>query len=114
MGELQVTARMKIAAGQLDEFKTVAAACMKVAREMDSGTLQYDWFWNADQTACVVRETYRDSAAALEHVANLGEVTRAGLARVNMSLEFYGDVSDALVEATKAADAMFYKHYQSI
>ena len=114
MSELQVTARMTIRDGQLDEFKTVAAACMKVAREMDSGTLQYDWFLNEKQTECVVRERYRDSAAALEHVGNLGERTRAGLARVGMSLEFYGDVSHELIEATKSADATFYKHYQSI
>lgn len=114
MNELQVTARMKIAAGQFDKFKTLAAACMEVAREIDSGTLQYDWFVNADQTECVVRETYRDSAAALEHVANLGETTRAGLAEIGMSLEFYGDVSDDLIEATQSADATFYNHYQSI
>ena len=112
MSELQVTARIKIAAGQFEEFKALASACMKVAREMDSGTLQYDWFLSEDQTECVVCERYRDSAAALEHVANLGEATRAGLARIGMSLEFYGDVSDELVEATKAAEATFYNHYQ--
>lgn len=114
MSELQVTARMNIRDGQLEAFQALAADCMKVAREMDSGTLQYDWFVNADQTEYVVRERYRDSAAALEHVANLGEATRAGLTRFGMSLEFYGEVSDALIEATKLADATFYNRYQSI
>ena len=114
MNELQVTARMTIAPDQLDEFKAIAATCMKVAREMDSGTLQYDWFLNADQSECVVRERYRDSAAALEHVTNLGEAARADLARLTLSLEFYGNISDALIEETKATDATFYDHYQSI
>ena len=114
MNELQVTARMTIAPDQLDEFKAIAATCMKVAREMDSGTLQYDWFLNADQSECVVRERYRDSAAALEHVASLGEATRVGLTRLHMSLEFYGEVSDELIEATKHTDAKFYDQYQSI
>ena len=47
MSALQVTARLTIHEGKLDEFKEVAARCMQSVREKDSGTLQYDWFLNA-------------------------------------------------------------------
>jgi quinol monooxygenase YgiN len=72
MSEIQVTARLRIHDGKLEEFKDVAEKCMESVRTKDTGTLQYDWFFNADHTECVVRETYRDSEAVLEHMANLG------------------------------------------
>ncbi len=49
MSELQVTVRLTIHGGKLSEFKEVAAQLMQSVRENDSGTLQYDWFFNADQ-----------------------------------------------------------------
>ena len=58
MDELQVTARIKIEADKFEKFESTAKACMKVAREMDTGTLQYDWFLNESRTECVVRERY--------------------------------------------------------
>ena len=36
MNELQITARLKIHHGRLDDFKTVAQACMDSVREKDS------------------------------------------------------------------------------
>jgi hypothetical protein len=49
-------------------------------RSKDSGTLQYDVFFNEDQSECVVLERYRDSEAAIEHAANLGDLAEAVLA----------------------------------
>jgi quinol monooxygenase YgiN len=43
---IQVTARAAIHKGKLEEFKQLAAQCMRVVREQDSGTLHYDWFLN--------------------------------------------------------------------
>jgi quinol monooxygenase YgiN len=72
MDAIQVTARLTIHDGKLEEFKELAAQCMRSVRERDPGTLQYDWFFNDTHTECVVRETYKDSGAVLEHIANLG------------------------------------------
>ena len=72
MDTIQVTARLTIHDGKLDAFKELAAQCMRSVRERDSGTLQYDWFFSDSRKECVVRETYRDSEAVLEHIANLG------------------------------------------
>ena len=66
-------------------------ACMKSVKEKDTGTLQYDWFLDADQTECVVREHYKDSDAAMEHMGNLGDLLGALLSVCDMSLEVYGN-----------------------
>ena len=47
---------------------------MEITRERDFGTLQYDWFMSPDRAEFVLRERYRDSAAVLEHAANVGEL----------------------------------------
>lgn len=42
MDPIQLAARATIHEGKLEEFKAQAAECMRVVREKDSGTLQYD------------------------------------------------------------------------
>ena len=114
MKELQITAKLRIHSGKLDEFKTLAAACMKSAREKDTGTMQYDWFFNSDQTACHVRERYRDSEALLEHIANLGATFGQVLTVADFSAEVYGSPSEELVKATEGLDLTVYSFFQKI
>jgi len=114
MSALQVTARLEIHDGKLAEFKEVASRCMQSVREKDSGTLRYDWFLNEEGTVCVVQEAYRDSAAVLEHVGNLGATMGDLLAVADMQLEVYGSPSVELAEATVALGPKVYAHLQSI
>ena len=46
----------------------------------DTGTLQYDIYFNDDQSECIVLERYRDSEALIEQAAHLGDLTEAILA----------------------------------
>jgi antibiotic biosynthesis monooxygenase len=114
MGQLQVTARLlSIAKEDLDEFKRIAAELRGVAAGED-GTLQYDWFFNADETQCVVRETYASSEAVLAHVGNVGELLGTVIQLGGgMELEVFGDPSDELLEATLALNPVVYTHFQS-
>lgn len=114
MNALQVTARLTIHEGKLEQFKELAAQCMRSVHERDVGTLQYDWFFNDDQTECVVRETYKDSGAVLEHIANLGDTMRALLGVCSMHLEVYGSPSPELVKAAAALAPKIYTPFQSI
>jgi len=114
MSQLQVTARLTIHAGKLAEFKEVAAKCMESVRTKDSGTLQYDWFFSADETECVVHETYRDSEAVLEHIGNLGETMGALLSVSDMDLEVYGSPSKELAEAAAQLEPSVFTPFQSI
>jgi hypothetical protein len=48
------------------------------------GALQYDIYFNEDQSECIVLERYRDSEAAIEHASNLGDLFGAVLATVTV------------------------------
>ena len=114
MNEIQVTARLTIHKGKLDDFKAIAAACIQSVREKDTGTLQYDWFFNDDQTVCEVRERYRDSEAVLEHIGNLGDTFGALLGVCDMSLGVYGTPSPALLKASEGLDLVIYSYFDGL
>jgi quinol monooxygenase YgiN len=114
MDTIQVTARLTIHEGKLEEFKELAAQCMRSVRERDSGTLQYAWFFNNTHTECVVLETYKDSGAVLEHIANLGPTMGAVLEICDMALEIYGSPSAELVKAAAGLAPKIYSPFQSI
>ena len=114
MSASQLTARAAIHEGKLEEFKSLAAQCMRKVREQDSGTLQYDWFLNQAQTECVVRETYRDSEAVLEHIANLGATFGAILKVCDWTFEVFGSPSPELVKAAADLSPKVYSPFQSM
>jgi quinol monooxygenase YgiN len=114
MKAIQLTARATIPEDRLEEFKVLAAQCMRTVREQDSGTLQYDWFFNEAQTECVVRETYRDSEAVLEHIANLGATLGAILSVCDWTFEVFGTPSPGLVQAAAGLGPRVYSPFQSI
>jgi quinol monooxygenase YgiN len=114
MSELQVTARLKIHDGKLDEFKHIAEKCMNSVRTKDTGTLQYDFFFSDDHTECLVLERYRDSDAALEHVANLGETMGELLERCVFSADVCGTPSPELTRGLEGLDVRIYSPFQSL
>lgn len=114
MSAIQVAARVAIHEGKLEEFKALAAQCMQIVRELDSGTLQYDWFLNEAQMECAVQETYRDSEAVLEHIANLGATLGAILRAGDWSFEVFGRPSPELITATAGLGPKVYTPFQSI
>jgi quinol monooxygenase YgiN len=84
VGELLGIARFKFHEGKVEEYKRLSAQAMEIVRTKDTGTLQYDTYFNDDQSECVVIERYRDSEAAMEHAANLADVSAAVLAMVSV------------------------------
>jgi quinol monooxygenase YgiN len=114
MSKLQVTAQFKIHAGKQDEFKELAAKCLTVVKDKDKDTLQYDWYFNADHTECVVRETYADSNAVFAHMTNLGELFGKILQISDMSLEVYGDPSEEVKKAIADMHGKIYSFYQGL
>jgi quinol monooxygenase YgiN len=84
MSELQGIARFKFHDGKVEEFKRLSAQAMEIVRTKDSGTLQYDTYFSDDESECVVLERFRDSAALIEHTANIGDLSEAILAIVTV------------------------------
>ena len=73
MSKIQVSAKMKIPEGMLEEFKVQVTECIKQVMVKDHGTLQYDWFLSCDNSECEIREACESSDAALLHQSNLRE-----------------------------------------
>src|SRR5512132_49826 len=84
VSELWGIARFKFHEGKLEEYKRLSAQAMEIVRTKDTGTLQYDVYFNDDLSECMVIERYRDSEAAIEHAANLGHLFEAVLATVSV------------------------------
>jgi len=111
MTELQVTATLTIHAGKLDEFRAAAQECIQSVRDKDTDTLQYDWFFNEDQSVCVVRERYKDSDAILQHIQNLGDTFGTLLGASDISLEVFGNPSKELQDATAGLPTKVYSYF---
>jgi quinol monooxygenase YgiN len=113
MDVIQATATFpNIAPQNLAPFKELAREMLKVTAE-DPGALQYDWFFNADETRCVVREAYQGSEAVLRHLATVGEkigplVELGG----GLELEVFGSPSQAVVEAIEMLHPTYYTYFQ--
>jgi quinol monooxygenase YgiN len=114
MNELQVTARLKIHEGKLNEFKYLAAQCLIAVKEREPGAMQYDWFFNDDNTEYVVRERYVDSSAVFAHLGNIGELLGKVLLVADMSLEVFGNPSQELRAAIAAMNPKIYPFYQGL
>ena len=54
MSELQGIARFKFHEGKVEEFKRLSAQAMEIVRTKDTGSLQYDTYFNDDQSECIV------------------------------------------------------------
>jgi len=91
--ELQGIVRFRFHEGAVEEFKRLSQQCMEIVRTRDTGTLQYDTFFNEDETECIVIERFRDSDALIRHGENLAHLMEAILATGSVSGELLGDPS---------------------
>ena len=94
--ELQAIVRFRFHDGDVEEFKRLSAQCMEIVRAKDTGTLQYDTFFNADETECIVLERFQDSDALIQHGENLAHLMDAIIATGTASGELLGEPSAEL------------------
>jgi quinol monooxygenase YgiN len=96
MGELQGIARFTFHEGGVEEFKRLSAICLEIVRAQDTGTLQYETWFNVDESECIVLERYRDSQALIEHGEHLAHLMEAIIATGEVHGELLGDPSPEL------------------
>jgi len=101
--ELQAIVRFRFHDGDVEEFKRLSAQCMEIVRAQDTGTLQYDTFFNDDETECIVIERFRDSDALVQHSENLAHLMDAIIGTGSVSGELLGEPS-ADVRASISGD----------
>jgi quinol monooxygenase YgiN len=113
VSELRGIARVKFHEGKVEEFKRLSAQAMEIARTKDRGTLQYEIFFNEDQSEGIVLERYRDSEALIEHGANLGDLAAAIFATGSFSGEVLGEPSAELRANLADGPVRIFKQYLS-
>jgi hypothetical protein len=70
--------------------------------------LQYEQYFNSDNTECLVFERYRDSQALMDHNKNPGDTTAAILQTCSASGGVCGTPSPELVEKLKDSPIQVY------
>ena len=96
MDELQGIVRFTFHAGMVEEFKRLSAECIEIVRSKDVGTLQYDTYFNDDESQAIVLERFRDSDALILHGQNMAPLMDAIMATANVSGELLGDPNGQL------------------
>jgi quinol monooxygenase YgiN len=90
MDEIKGIARVKFHPGRVEEWKRLTEAAMEIVRTKDKGTLQYEIFFNEDETEALVFERYRDADSALEHFSNIGHLMAPIMATASVTGEVLG------------------------
>ena len=100
MIKLEVSARMTIRKGKLEEFKQQAAECIRQTKEKDTKTLRYDWFLSRDETECEIREVYESADGLVEHRMHIGEALDKLFSEFadDHAVCVYGEPSPKLIE----------------
>jgi quinol monooxygenase YgiN len=113
--ELQSIVRFRFHDGQLAEFQRLSAICMEIVRERDPGTLQYDTFFNEDESECIVLERFRDVDALLAHGQNIGdELMAAIVATGECHGELLGDVPEEIRANLRGGPVQVFLPYSAL
>lgn len=96
MSELLGIVRFKFHEGKLEEFKRLSARAMEIVRTQDTGTLQYEVYFNDDESEALALERFRDSDALIQHGENMAALMEPILATGTVTGELCGDLSPEL------------------
>ena len=114
MSELQGIARWQIHADELEEFKRLSARCLEIVRTEDTGTLQYETYFNDDESECIVLERFRDSDALILHGQNMAPLMESIMATGTVSGELLGDLSEELRAQMSDSPVGLFTLYQAL
>jgi quinol monooxygenase YgiN len=114
MSELQGIARFRFHEGKAEEFKRLSAQAMEIVRTQDTGTLQYETYFNADGSEAVVLERFRDSEALIEHGEHLAALMGPIMATAEVTGELCGEVSPELRAKITGDQPQLFTLYMSL
>ena len=113
MDELQGIVRFTFHAGMVEEFKRLSAECIEIVRSKDVGTLQYDTYFNDDESQAIVLERFRDSDALILHGQNMAPLMEAIMATGTVSGELLGAPNEQLRTQLAGSPVGVFALYQS-
>jgi len=112
--ELIGIVRFKFHKGKVEEFKRLSARALEIVRTQDTGTLQYDTYFNADESEAIVIERFRDSEALIEHGEHVASITAPIIATASVSGELLGELSPELRAKVTGDVPQLFRLYQSM
>ncbi len=99
---ITIIATLTLVDNQLTELQDVVKELQEHCSKTEKGMLQYDWFVSENGNTLKVLETYVNSEAVLFHFDNYKPfAARLSESRAFVSMEIYGNASDALTERVK-------------
>jgi quinol monooxygenase YgiN len=114
MSTIRGVTRFKIHPGKSEEFKRLAARCLQLVREKDTGTLRYELFLNAEETECVLHGEYVDFEASVQHFKNMGDAGMAVFAITEAEYEMWGDPGPEAGKAVRDRGCRLYLPFLSL
>ena len=88
---------LEVKPGQVDELRSVMDEMVNLVRANEPGTMNYEWFLNADGTACYIFERYAEPAALLLHTASFPQqLSQRSQAFRPIRLTAYGKLTEEL------------------
>jgi len=92
--QIQWIVEFTIKRDKLHEFKRLVDEITGIVKEQESGTRGYQWYFDDEETKCIITESYSSPEAALAHLNGEG-VTKILPKLLEVSditrLELYGD-----------------------
>ena len=90
MDEIKGIARVRFRPGKVEEWKRLTEQAVEIVRTRDRGTLQYEIFFNEDESEAIVFERYRDADAAIAHFSNISHLMEPLMATASVTGEVLG------------------------
>ena len=90
----------KIKDGELDNLKALMKEMTESTNTNEPGTVNYEWFMDADQKYCHLIENFTDSEAAISHLKSFfKEFGKKFMSALEIkSFTVYGDPSGELIK----------------
>jgi len=103
---------VEVLAGKQDEFHAVVSDLIASSKK-EPGTLDYDWYFDAERRVCHTYERYRDSDAVIAHATTFGVqfAERFQSCCRQIGLDVYGSPSEAARDLLSKYDASFFEKW---
>ena len=103
-------ATLELLDDKLSELESVVRDLQDHCKKTEEGMLQYDWYKAENSNTIKVLETYTNSEAVLFHFDNYKPFApRLSAYRTFVSLEIYGNASEALRKRVEKINAVHYR-----
>jgi hypothetical protein len=87
---------------------------MQIVRTKDTGTLQYELYFNDAQSECLVFERYRDVRSLLQHQSNVGGLMEALLKTSTGASVACGKPTPELLKLLDGSPVELFTPYQPL